>query len=205
MNATATLASAIQRDLLRTEPAKTPDGVPCHACGRPFMPRPNTADDNTHTFCSTRCRDAYDKGWPAYDPEEYNRLKRLPFTADSKFRIVAGPPGVTEFNPLKGSQQLSRGINRGRSRTGWLIDCFGCGKEFDSAGLRCCSVECERRYLKRGENDELMAEVGMERPTKRKCEAPGCGKDIPNWTNGRRTSVTKRFCSPKCRQRAQKP
>jgi endogenous inhibitor of DNA gyrase (YacG/DUF329 family) len=196
---TATLATAIQRDLLRDEPVKKPDGRECHACGRPFMPKPSIANDNTYAFCSARCRQAYDHGWPAYEVAAEQALKRVPFTADSKFRIIAGPPGVTEFNPLKGSNQLSRGI-KGRGRTGWLIGCFNCSKEFDSTGLRCCSVECERRYHKRQENERLMGEVGMDRPTKRKCE--GCGKDIPNWINGRRTLVTKRFCSSRCKQRS---
>jgi hypothetical protein len=34
---TATLAAAIQRDLLRTEPART-ETPQCFACGRPFLP-----------------------------------------------------------------------------------------------------------------------------------------------------------------------
>jgi hypothetical protein len=63
---TATLTAAIQRDLLRTE-TKT-SACECHTCGRPFMPRPSSGDDNTWAFCSTRCREAYDAGWPAYDP-----------------------------------------------------------------------------------------------------------------------------------------
>jgi hypothetical protein len=89
-----------------------------------------------------------------------------------------------------------------RGPVGWIIECAGCGKEFDSRGLRCCSTDCERRYLKRCENEQLMAAVGMERPVKRKCEAPGCGRDIPNWRNGRRVSKATRFCSSRCKQAA---
>jgi hypothetical protein len=41
----ATLAAAIERDLLRTESVRT-ETPECFACGRPFLPQPNTADDN---------------------------------------------------------------------------------------------------------------------------------------------------------------
>ena len=75
MMRTATLAAAIQRDLLRTEPVGTE--TPECACGRPFIPRPSTGND-----------------------------------------------------PLQGSSQLSHGTKR-RGFAGWVIDCFGCGKEFD--------------------------------------------------------------------------
>ena len=56
---------------------------------------------------------------------------------------------------------------------GFYIDCAGCGKRFDSKGLRCCSTDCERQYRQRGETADLMAEVGMEAPAKRPCQAPG--------------------------------
>jgi hypothetical protein len=61
---------------------------------------------------------------------------------------------------------------------GFLIDCAGCGRRFDSKGLRCCSPECERRYRERQDNAAVMAEVGMEAAAKRKCEE--CGGPIPN-------------------------
>jgi hypothetical protein len=96
------------------------------------MPRPSTGDDNTHAFCSTRCREALDNGFPPYDPDQFRVLARTSDT--SKFRVVAGPPGVTSYDPLKGSKQLSRGIKR-RGSVGLIIECFGCGKEFDSKGL----------------------------------------------------------------------
>jgi hypothetical protein len=192
---TATLASAIQRDLLRTKPART-KASECFACGRSFLPQPSTGDNNTHALCSTRCREAYDGGWPAYNSNKMDVDAPM-----STCRVLTGPPDVTSYDPLQGSKRLSRGIKR-RGSAGWVIECFGCGKEFDSTGLRCCSTDCERRYLKRGENEQLMAAVGMERPVKRKCEAPGCGRDIPNWRNGKRVSKATRFCSSRCKQAA---
>jgi hypothetical protein len=46
-----------------------------------------------------------------------------------------------------------------------------------------------------------MAEVDMDKPVKRKCERPECGRQIPNWRNGRRVSKATRFCSDECRWR----
>jgi hypothetical protein len=86
----ATLAKAIQRDLLRTEPTRTSDAAECFACGRSFLPRPSTGADNTHAFCSTRCREAYDGGWPAYTSNKTDVFD-VPMSAS---RVVAGSPGV---------------------------------------------------------------------------------------------------------------
>jgi endogenous inhibitor of DNA gyrase (YacG/DUF329 family) len=200
----ATLAAAIQRDLLRTEQPKT-ETPTCFACGRPMVERHNTDDDNVARFCSRRCRTAYDAGLPAHDPDQFRDLTRTFDT--SHFRVVASTntsgeiSPVETYDPLAGSRQPSRGIKR-RGSSGFVIACLGCDREFDSTGLRCCSTDCERRYLKRCENEQLMASVGMERPVKRKCEAPGCGRDIPNWRNGRRVSKATKFCSTRCKQAA---
>jgi hypothetical protein len=87
----ATLTAAIQRDLLRTDRPKT-DAPKCHTCGRPFVPRPNNdGDDNTWAFCSTRCREYYDAGWPAYDPDYVRKITDVPLAA---WKVVAGPPGI---------------------------------------------------------------------------------------------------------------
>jgi hypothetical protein len=134
----------------------------------------------------------------AFEPDDLRRFTAQPFTGT---RVIAGPPGVEAYDPLAGSRQLSRGIKR-RGASGWIIECFGCGKQFDSTGLRCCSVECERKYLRQRENESIMAEVGMEKPVRRKCEE--CGRDLPNWVKGKRVSKRRRFCSPKCQQRAAK-
>jgi hypothetical protein len=87
---TATLTAIIQRDLLRTERLKT-DASECHTCGRSFMPRPSSRDDNTWRFCSTRCREAYDAGFPAYDPSYVRKLTDVSLAA---WWVVAGPSSV---------------------------------------------------------------------------------------------------------------
>jgi hypothetical protein len=128
--------------------------------------------DNPGRFCSARCREAYDSGAPRFESKN---------------------------NPL----YCDRADNSMRiGRHGFLIECKGCGKEFDSKGLKCCSTQCDRTYRQRQEAEAVMAEVNMDRPDKRKCQH--CGGDIPNWRNGRRVSKAVRFCTPKCqRQSAQ--
>ena len=191
----ATLAAILERDLLRTEPARTSNAVACLMCGRPFTPRPDTDDTR---FCWAGCYEAFHIGLPPYNPDQLKKLSQMPFTAGSNLRVVAGPPGVTSFDPFKGSKQLSRGIRR-RGSSGWVIECFGCGAEFDSKGSRCCSAECERRYRERRENEQLMAEAGIDKPLKRRCAK--CGGNITTWRNGRRVQERVRFCSQKCQRR----
>lgn len=180
------LAKMIERDML-ARIKRQPEAFDCRCfhCRKPY----NKGDGR---FCSAACRLDYDA--LAYQrADDVERVSNAPLDS---WRAVAGPPGVQSYNPLANSTQLSRGIKR-RGPNGFVIECFGCGKNFDSRGLRCCSSECERQYLKHCENEQLMAEVGMERPNKRKCEE--CGDDIPNWRNGRRVSSKTRFCSSRCK------
>ena len=153
--------------------------IGCHCCGRDMLYRGPSGDDSGR-FCSTRCREAFDAGFPPYQPVDIRKL----FTAS--WRVVAGgDPG-----------HLPRPMRMGPS--GFFINCAGCDKEFESKGLRCCSKECERRYRDREDNAELMAEVGIEPAAKRMCAAVGCGKPIPRWRNGRAVRKSARFCSPPC-------
>jgi hypothetical protein len=156
----------------RAEPRRS--SMDCFACGRSFVYRRPNGDDSGR-FCSPRCREYYDAGGPRYDPD-YASKNNMRW-----YRYRDGRP-----MPM--------------GRHGFLIDCAGCGKQFDSKGLRCCSVECERRAREREEAAAVMAEAGIERPVKRKCEA--CRGDIPNWRNGRRVSRATRFCSPRCSRKA---
>ena len=85
---------------------------------------------------------------------------------------------------------------------GFHIDCAHCRKEFESLGLRCCTTECERAHREREENLVVMAQASIEPTAKRKCEGPGCNAIISKWHKGRKVSRNKRFCSPRCQQRA---
>src|SRR6516225_6822868 len=76
---------------LRTEPARTSSqAAECFACGRSFLLRPSSGDDSNR-FCSTRCREGYDAGFPAYDPGYVRKLMDVPLAA---WKVVAGPPGI---------------------------------------------------------------------------------------------------------------
>ena len=124
-------------------------------------------DDSTR-FCSARCREAYDAGFPPHDPRYHTKGNQ---------RWYALPLG----------------------REGFKIDCAGCGKRFDSLGLRCCSIECERGLGQKRETERLKVEAGIEFVSKlgpkRKCQT--CQGNIPRWRNGRAVS-----CSPRCSRSA---
>lgn len=115
-------------------------------------------------------------------------------------RVIAGPPGVEigsrYYADVFGREPMNL---HQRGRNGFIIRCGGC-KEFESKGLRCCSVECDRRYRERLDNLAVMAAAGIEPAAKRQCET--CGDVIPKFRNGRKVPSNKRFCSPKCAARA---
>ena len=155
---TSTLANLIMQNTLADKPQRE-DAPECFACGRPYTYRGPNGDDSGR-FCSARCREAYDAGFPQY-----------------------APPKIAYSLP--------------RGRHGFLIGCAHCRKQFDSKGLRCCSVECERAYRNKQELDAELANDPF-RVVKRKCAA--CGGDIPNWRNGKRVSKATKFCSPRCQR-----
>ena len=112
--------------------------------------------------------------------------------------------GNPPHDPHYASKTNQRWYSLPMGKHGFLINCFGCGKQFDSKGLRCCSRDCERDYREREEREKLIAEVGGEPATKRRCEAPGCGEIIPRWRKGRAVSKATRYCSRKCAESAGK-
>jgi hypothetical protein len=138
------LAEAIVRDILRpiARPQQLQQYRDCFACGRSFTYRGSNGDDSGR-FCSSRCRVAYDAGFPRYEPPNYDKLYRF---RDGKIMPI-GP-------------------------TGFLIECASCRKRFDSRGLRCCSTECERK-LGRKQELEADLKNDPFRAVKRKCEMCG--------------------------------
>jgi hypothetical protein len=179
-----TLARAIERDLLRTEKPKT-EAPRCHACGRSFMRMTGYAR-------STALRAVVSRPNPEGDDNTWA-------FCSARCR-EAYDNGWAAYDPHYANKSNPRWYSLPMGKYGFLIECLGCGKDFDSKGLRCCSVECERDYRKRLEAEAVMAEVGMDALVKRKCEQ--CGGDIPNWRNGRR--VRSNYCSKSCQQKASK-
>jgi hypothetical protein len=104
--------------------------------------------------------------------------------------LLAAMVGVDDRRKVKG-----RSFPMQMGPTGFFIDCVGCGRRFESRGLRCCSPECETLCREREETRAIMAGVEMDAPEKKRCF---CGRAIPKWRKGRKVSAKTRFCSPKC-------
>jgi hypothetical protein len=85
-------------------------------------------------------------------------------------------------------------------RIGFLVGCCGCGRKFDSRGLRCCS-DCDRTFRREQELDAELADDPF-RAGKRDCLE--CGGPIANWRNRRRVSKATKFCGPRCERKAAK-
>jgi hypothetical protein len=169
----------------------------CYMCGFGMLYRGSR-------FCSDRCRDVYDAGEPGHEQDWLHRPKpeSLPLM---ELKVIAGPPGVelgASLHKLILGDRKIPATPMQRIAAGYMIRCAGCGKDFESKGLRCCSVDCERRYKERQENLALMAEAGIEPTAKKLCAS--CGAKIPSWRNGRRVSKAAQFCGPKCAQRARR-
>jgi endogenous inhibitor of DNA gyrase (YacG/DUF329 family) len=103
--------------------------------------------------------------------------------------------GGALYEPL----DIDRFYSLPKAKQGFLIPCRGCGKQFDSKGLRCCSTECERIYRERQERLALMLEAPAP---KRTCLE--CGGAIPRWRSGRQVSAATKFCSNRCGQKARR-
>jgi hypothetical protein len=73
------LAAALLRDRERQIAPTNTSIMECFACGRSYMRRPVSGDDNAR-FCSTRCQDAFDAGFPPYDPNHDRPLSNVPLS-----------------------------------------------------------------------------------------------------------------------------
>ncbi|MPZ40385.1 MAG: hypothetical protein GEU95_20490 [Rhizobiales bacterium] len=110
--------------------------------------------------------------------------------------------GAPPYDPTYTNKNNQRWYTLPLGKHGSLINCKGCGRQFDSKGLRCCSRDCEREHRDRRDNAKLMAEAGMSPSHKRLCQRPGCTRPIPRWKNGKATRKDCRFCTEKCADKA---
>jgi hypothetical protein len=176
--------------------------VACWSCGSTFIDKGRRGDLNGN-FCSLKCQSWYDAG---NAPIEHGHAVKAYKAPIETWRVVAGPPGVevgATYYP--GMPPRSRRFtSMTMTEKGYRIRCAHCRKEFESLGLRCCSADCERRYREAQDNRAVMAEVGIEPASKRRCENPECVAVIPKWRNGRKVSSATRFCSPRCSRKAAK-
>jgi len=187
------LTEALLADRSRGETDRN-DITKCFMCRTGMMYRGSR-------FCSDRCRNFYDAGEPEQDWLHRPKPENLPLT---ELKVIAGPPGIELGACCHRLLFGDRPVTPMKRTAGNMIRCAGCGQEFDSKGLRCCSTDCERRYKERQENFATMAKAGIEPAPKRRCTNPDCANTIPKWTNGKRTPSSRRFCGPKCAQRARR-
>jgi predicted nucleic acid-binding Zn ribbon protein len=183
---TEQLAAALLADRNREVQERT-DITKCFICGYSML-------DRGSRFCSDRCREWFDAGNNPVDNATSYDL--------AGWRVITGPPGIETGSDYYAGVLGRQPINTKPGRHGFYIRCVGCEKEFESLGLRACSIDCERHYGERQKNLAVMAEAGIEPAPKRTCQQ--CGKTIPKWQAGKKTPSNKRFCSPKCAAKARR-
>jgi|AmaraimetFIIA100_FD_contig_31_41790725_length_712_multi_9_in_0_out_0_2 hypothetical protein len=156
------------RDRRRAPGSETKPDAECFGCGKSFTYR-GPRGDSSGRFCSDGCRIEYDApGAFTFDPFKFVAWRT----------IVGGDPGhlvAAEMVRVAGHERADR-IMRG----GWRIDCAGCGRRFESFGLRYCKPECRR------------APAASAAPAKRPCQK--CGGPNPRWGKSRATRKDAAFC-----------
>src|SRR5215831_11591198 len=149
MSRTERLAEAILKDRQERKQSEAQTGdATCFGCGKPYIYR-GPREDNSGRFCSDECRIEYDTPRAfTFDPFKH-----------TKWRVLAGgETGYLVTTPM--TRVSAREREDGISRGGWRIDCAGCGKRFESFGLRHCKPGCARVGRERLEARALMAEAG---------------------------------------------
>jgi hypothetical protein len=102
--------------------------------------------------------------------------------------------------PVFAPPEIDRFFTLPKAGTCFRIDCAHCKRPFSSHGLRCCSIDCERSLCRRQARDRELAGNAFRSP-RPPCET--CGAPLPKWRKGRLVSSITRFCSARCRKRAQ--
>jgi hypothetical protein len=157
----ADIATVIERDLLHTEEKIAKHTIiKCFSCGRSHI-YDGWNDDGM--FCSEYCREWYDNGNPGF-LQDWRLTPAATNYRITGLRLIAGPPdkemGADYYRPVRDAFDAPRQGRRGeqsndakrRGRSGVIIRCATCADEFESLGLRCCSVKCEAELKKRNPN-----------------------------------------------------
>jgi predicted nucleic acid-binding Zn ribbon protein len=89
------LARAIERELLREPSTPKHQTAKCFLCERDYL-YVDTSGDDSGRFCSARCREAYDAGFPRGSDNPGLHPELMPnLYGHEGWRVVAGPPGVS--------------------------------------------------------------------------------------------------------------
>jgi hypothetical protein len=155
MTRTKRLTQALLADRHRGAGTERTDITNCFMCGYGMLNRGSR-------FCSDRCRDFYDAGEPGHEQNWLRgpKTRSLPLTQP---KIIAGPPGI-EIGSFHHHLADLPATSTKCTVAGYMVRCAGCGKEFESRGLRCCSGDCWRRYKQRQEISRL-----WPRPASSRC------------------------------------
>jgi hypothetical protein len=76
--------SGLARQILDWKPPSRVEAPECFTCGRSYS-------RGEGRFCSSRCRQGFDDGFPAHEPNYVRRITNIPL---GDWRVVAGPPDV---------------------------------------------------------------------------------------------------------------
>jgi hypothetical protein len=89
--ATAKLAALIEEDRQQRAARPKYEAMECFSCGRGLNYKGPRGHDSGR-LCSSRCREWYDAGNPAYEPPAVTveRINRVLLRA---WKVIAGPPG----------------------------------------------------------------------------------------------------------------
>jgi hypothetical protein len=136
---TQRLADALLADRQR-EISSRHNIISCFLCGYTFFCKERQGGLNGR-FCSMRCQDWYDAGNPP--------IAAAKDTSLVGWRVITGPPRVEVGNDYYASVFARRApIPMKRTTDRFKINCAHCGTEFESNGLRCCSLKCETECRK---------------------------------------------------------
>ena len=146
----ATLAKVIEADILAAKPER--EATPtCFACDR----------ENRGRFCSARCRDAHDAGFPSF--ERQRELARGFPDPSKPLALVAGGPVPDCMRCGDPCIETARG-KHGEPFCGWRCrddkpkDCAICGTGLNASGRRgpYCSPGCANtpRKAKKGTDSQ---------------------------------------------------
>jgi hypothetical protein len=140
------------------------EAIACFSCGRSFL---YTTGNDFGRFCSARCREWFDAGYPAHRPLDTSRLCNLPIGPHGFLISCAGCGIRFDSKGLRCcSTDCEGSLGRKRELDAFLKDdpfrgvkrkCLGCGGDIPnwrngrrvSAATRFCKPVCQRQTAKK--------------------------------------------------------
>jgi hypothetical protein len=133
---TQRLADALLADR-RRETSSRHNIISCFSCGYTFLYKGRQGELNGR-FCSMRCQNWYDAGNPPIAVANDTSLVG--------WRVIAGVEVGNDYHASVFARCAP--IPMKRTTGGFKINCAHCATEFESDGLRYCSLKCESECCK---------------------------------------------------------